>query len=62
MLIRYTSVVLIAVLVALAGYRFGIPGALVALPLGMLISFATEKLISRMQPSQTLDTVRRRRR
>lgn len=60
MKIRVLSVLLIALIVAGAGHFFGIVGALVALPLAILINIVTEKLINRVQPSQAIDTLRRR--
>jgi predicted PurR-regulated permease PerM len=52
-MVRFASVLLIALLVGGAGYAYGVVGALLALPIAILISFATETLIARVQPSQS---------
>ena len=60
MLIRLASVLLVTVLVAGAGVLFGLIGMLFALPVAILISVFTEKLISRVQPGQSIRTRRQR--
>ena len=60
MLIRLISVLLVTMLVAGAGVLYGVTGVLFALPAAILISVLTEKLISRVQPDQSIETLRRR--
>jgi hypothetical protein len=59
MLIRLASVLLVTLIVGSAGRFYGLTGALVALPVAIMISILTEKLIS-VQPDQSIETLRRR--
>lgn len=61
MLIRLASLLVVMVLIAGAGLLYGPVGALAALPVAFLISFLIERLISRVQPDQSLKAQRRRR-
>jgi predicted PurR-regulated permease PerM len=54
---RIISVAFVAILVSVAGYLCGVPGALLSLPVAGLISVATERMIGKRTPSQS---VRRR--
>ena len=60
MLIRLASVLLVTLIVGSAGALYGLTGALLALPVAIMISILTEKLISRVQPDQSIETLRRR--
>ena len=60
MLIRLVSVLLVTLIVAGGGLLYGLIGALFALPVAILISVLTEKLISRVQTDQSIETLRRR--
>jgi predicted PurR-regulated permease PerM len=60
MLIRLASVLLVTLIVAGAGVVYGLTGLLFALPVAVLFSILTEKLISRVQSDQSIETLRRR--
>ncbi len=60
MIIRLASVALVTLIIGGAGYLYQLTGALVALPAALLISFGTEKLINKVRPSQSLESLQRR--